>query len=497
MRISELNCTHESYDAEVWRDYDALYEGGQKFRCRVTRFLKQNPLEPAQVYTDRCSVAHYRSYLGPVVDYFSAFLFTSQIAIRAQVAGEPVEPDEYYARFKEACDGHHTDLADFLRARFTRALVDGCALWMVEKPRASAVRSKAEWREQGLGDAILKPLDREALLDWFVDESGAMLWCVVRHVETYRPRPGAKQIVRTTWRIYDQTTVTVYRHERAIDEPLDTSKEAALVEQYSHGFQEIPLVTLRVPVGLWVANRIESPQREHFALSNAHTWGIRKTCFATPVFHVEDDARPPRMGAGYYLMIGVNERMEWAAPPSVAFDAISREVDAQRDEIYRIVHQMALGVDNNAATIGRSGESKAVDASSTKVVLAAYGACVREAVEETYELLTQARGEDYTWSIEGLDKYDAADVASLVDAVSKAILLDIPSPTFHREVRKRAALSLVSDTSQQVKDRIVQEIEKNTPDEIVKTPSLDESEPEDEQDEEPEQDDEEPTEDDE
>lgn len=478
MRISELNCTHESYDAEVWRDYDALYEGGQKFRCRVTRFLKQNPLEPAQVYTDRCSVAHYRSYLGPVVDYFAAFLFTSQIAIRAQVAGEVIEPDEYYARFKESCDGKRADLLDFLRGRFTRALIDGASFWLVEKPRETTVRSKLEWRERGLGDAVLKPVDRADLLDWHADESGALLWCVIRSADTFRPRPGATQIVRTTWKVYDQTTVTVYRHERSINDPFDPSKEAVIVEQYPHGFQEIPLVALRIPVGLWVSNRIESPQREHFALSNAHTWGIRKTCFATPVFHVEDDARPPRMGAGYYLMIGVNERMEWAAPPSVAFDAISREVDAQRDEIYRIVHQMALGVNNNAAAIGRSGESKEADANSTKVVLTAYGACVREAIEETYELLTQARGEDYTWSIEGLDKYDAADVASLVDAVSKAILLDIPSPTFHREVRKRAALSLVSDTSQQVKDKIAAEIDANLPDEAMKTPELPEEDEE-------------------
>ena len=75
MLISELNSTHASYDADTWGDYDALYEGGAKFRRRVARFLKQNPLEPAQVYSDRCSVAHYRSYLGPVVDYFAAFLF--------------------------------------------------------------------------------------------------------------------------------------------------------------------------------------------------------------------------------------------------------------------------------------------------------------------------------------------------------------------------------------------------------------------------------------
>lgn len=484
MLISELNSTHESYDADTWRDYDALYEGGSKFRGRITRFLKQNPLEPAQVYTDRCSVAHYRSYLGPVVDYFAAFLFTSQIAVRAQVGKEAVDPDEYYARFKESCDGKRADLIDFLRGRFTRTLIDGASFWLVEKPRETSVRSKLEWRERGLGDAILKPVDRADLLDWNTDEDGALQWCVIRSADTYRPRPGSKQVVRTTWKIYDQTTVTVYRHERSIDESFDPSKEAAIVEQYPHGFQEIPLVSIRIPVGLWVANRIESPQREHFQLSNANTWAIRKSCYATPVFKVLDSERPPIMGAGYYTMLQVGEDMSWAAPPSSPFDAISREVNAQRDEIYRIVHQMALGVDNNAAAIGRSGESKEADASSTKVVLAAYGASVREAIGDTYRLISQGRGEDYAWFIEGLDKYDAANVGDLVDAVERSQTLNIPSPTFHKESLKRVALAMVPDSSQQTKDLIVSEIEDNfVPEEVIKPPVIkptDDDEPDDE-----------------
>ena len=276
------------------------------------------------------------------------------------------------------------------------------------------VKSKSEWREQGLGNAILKPIDREDVLDWYVDDNGAMRWVVIRSCDSFRPMPGATRIVRTTWKIYDALNVTVYRFDRLENEPIDDSKEAVLVEQYPHGFGEIPLVTLQVPAGLWVANRIESPQREHFQLTNAQSWLIRKTCFATPVFNVEDSTRPPVMGAGYYTMIGVNEKMSWAAPPQSPFDSISKEVDSKRDEIYRIIHQMSLGVDNNASAIGRSVLSKVVDAGSTKVILSAYGSSVKPAVEETYELLSQGRGEAYEWSIEGLDKYDSADAGSLI-----------------------------------------------------------------------------------
>src|SRR5690606_28681190 len=98
-------------------DYWALYEGGKAFRSRVTRMLPRNGQEPDQVYQERLKIAHYRSYLGPIVDYFVAFLFTAQLAQRANVDGKPVELDDWYGKWKEDCDGEGTDLTEFLRER--------------------------------------------------------------------------------------------------------------------------------------------------------------------------------------------------------------------------------------------------------------------------------------------------------------------------------------------------------------------------------------------
>ena len=58
-----------------------------------------------------------------------------------------------------------------------------------------------------------------------------------------------------------------------------------------------------------------------------------------------------------------------------------------KDEIYRVAQQMALGVENNAASVGRSAESKEVDSSSTETCLKAYASPVREAAE-----ISQAMG---------------------------------------------------------------------------------------------------------
>jgi hypothetical protein len=232
----------------------------------------------------------------------------------------------------------------------------------------------------------------------------------------------------------------------------------------------VPLVNIDVGDALWLLNRVASPQTEHFRLSCAQGWGIRRTCYAMPVFNVEDSRKPPTMGAGYYVMIGLKETMAWSAPPATPFEAIREEVKAQKDEIYRVVHQMAMGVDNNAAAVGRSAESKEIDSAAVRVVLDALGKIVREAVERTYALLSDAREEDYEWSIDGLDDFSDANFAELIAAALGFSTLAIKSPTLQREWQKRLADAAVPDADQSLKDKIAKEIEANVTDESVLSP---------------------------
>lgn len=476
MQLELLNTTHEDFDAETWRDYWALYEGGKAFRKRCSRMLARNGQEPDQVYQERLKVAHYRSYLGPIVDYFVAFLFTAQLAQRAEIEGKAANADDWYGTWKEDCDGSGVDLVEFLRERTTRTLVDGSSWWVVELPDDGGrpAQNRQEWTDRALGDVRLRAINREQVLDWSVGEDKAFDWVMLYSQETPRPSPAvARDTILHRWWIYTRDTVELFEYRQQKHQPLDSKTEVASVGgPRPHGFHRVPLVELKIPTGLWVANRVESPQREHFSLSNAHTWAIRRTCYTMPVFKLKDRTKPPQMGTGYYIMIGTEEDMDWSAPPSTPFEMIRAEVASQKDEIFRIIHQMAMGVENNAAAVGRSAQSKVEDSNATKVILTAYGACVRKAVEQTYQLISEGREDGYEWSIEGMDKYDTADMVGLVQAVTQADLLDIPSPTFAREVRTRVALALLPDINQGLKDKIREEIEKNLPDEAVLTPEL-------------------------
>jgi len=487
MKIALLSSLHPTYDAPLWRRYDALYRGGEVFRERVQEFLPRNPMEPVEAYAARQQEAHYTSYAGPILDWFSAKVCAASLVVRATDpdSDDPAPLDDFYGHWKEDVDGAGTDLIDFVRSRFTAALVKGRAWWLVEMADdgAPAPASRAEWEARGLGDAALCGLDNEQVLDFEVDQRGALLWAIVHTYETPRPSPLApRSRVRETWRIFDRSDVETWACEYDPAEGQPRPEDARLEGRRPHGFARVPLVRMGFvgtggvkvkaragakPLsvasgaleGFWLMRRLADPQVAHFRNSAALDWNIKRTCYAMPVFKLEDAERPPTMGAGYYIMIGAKESAEWIAPPTQHLDVLAQRCEHLQQEVYRAANQMAQGVNNNAAAVGRSGESKQADASSTEVVLRVYGAICREAIEATYSLLSEGRGEAVHWSIEGFDVFSVTDASAVIDAVGKVRALSIPSPTLTRELFYKAADVLLPNADQPTKDAIREEID--------------------------------------
>lgn len=464
MLHTTLAITNPDQDRELLADYQALYAGGKTFRARIERFLLPNEMEPAATYQLRCREASYRSYAGPIVDYFSAFLLSSGFVPRAKnEAGTVVDADRAYAAFNEDCDGNGTDLDAFLRDRAADALISRRAWWRLSLPDDGGAKpaDRAEWEARGLGTVTVHDVEPVEVLDWSFDGDDKLEWVTTHTCTRAKRDPREPQPkMRHEWRLYDSTNVEVYAVELSPGEMMPD--EVPLVDAHPHGFSSVPFVCLDVGEAFWVLNRIRDAQVEHFRLSAGLGWAIRRTCYATPVFQLEasedGEYKPPKMGAGYYLIIGANDKMTWAAPPAESFNVVRAETSSQKDEIFRMVHQMALGVENNAASVGRSGDSKLADAEAIRVILTSLGSLMRNAIEKTYQLISDARKDPHTWSVEGLDVYDDIDAAPLIEAITAAEPLEIPSETLRREVLTRAALALVASSDQKTKDTIRKEI---------------------------------------
>jgi hypothetical protein len=455
MLVKFLNAEHPQRNADLHCDYRALYEGGYRFRERVERFLCRNPSEPPAVYKDRCKEAPYRSYIGTVIDYLTAQLFSVAPQYKAESGATP----EWFNEFEDNCDGRGTNLSEMLRAVMVDALVHKTGTIHLEFPRNyGAAASRYDADQAGATGVVLRRVERQKLVDWECDDLGNLLWLI--SYESQRPREtplAMRDATRHTWRVLSRDSAQIYQVDVPSNDFLRDESDITAIADVSHGLGIVPAVQITIPDGLWIANRLESPQLEHFRLSSGNSWSIKRTCYAMPVFKVAPDWEPSTMGAGYYLKIGPEDDAKYLAPPVEHLTVSTQETKAQKDEIFRIVTQMSLGVDNNAAAVGRSGKSKLADAEAMAITLGSYARILKDATKTVLGLLSRARGDDVRWSVEGLDKYETLDPEMLITLLKDAG--DIPSRQFKIESAYRKAIGLLPGLTEEVKADIHKEIE--------------------------------------
>lgn len=466
MILRKLRRTHADYDAVTLQRHADLVAGGVEFHKRIDRYLLKHDVEPTKVYKLRCDQAYYLGYCAPIVQYFASWLFSSPLVFKS----DPEIVDDWYSKFKEDVDALGTDLDQFMRHAFIQACIGRSAFWRVEFPEPVAEpRNKAEWQKQGLGSARLCYLPSKCLINWRRDEYGQFLWAMEHDCREELIEPTDDEpTVTETWTLWRadgsvQRWQSVHLKSRQ-PAPDDQIGE---ISAPSNPTGAMPIMEMKLPVELWVMNLLSDGQLEHFRKSNALSWSIDRTCYAMPVFNLKDTKKPPKMGAGYYLMLGIDEQLTWPAPPPAPFATIQEYNAKLKDELHRVTHMMAMGTENNAAALGRSAESKSADNSATEIVLGAMGRYVREATEKTYDLVSRGRGEKIEWHVGGMDNYRLPDVGTITANAIAIESLNIPSATLRRNLLTQVGLAALVDADEPTKDAIRKEIEAGVTDEDV------------------------------
>lgn len=459
MKYSLLNRTHPDTEPAAVRRYRDLFEGGEALRARIADYLPKNEQEPAPVYLRRCARAHYLNYSARIVRWFAAALFGCPPVYRS----EPEAPEWYTARLKEDADGAGTDLDVVLRDAFTRALVAGRAYVRVERPEPGEVAplSLADADRAGLRDVRVCPVPTEHVRHWRRNPDGSFAW-VLEHQrrEELVELADATPTITETWTLWREDG-TAQRWELAYKADRKPTATTDIPEvEAPTTFGVIPLIELQLPCELHLMRHIADAQVELFRKRNALSWAVDRTCYAMPAFFLKDRKKPPVMGTGYYLILGETEKVEWPAPPSAPFEVIQSITRELVQEIHRVVEQMALAVDNNAAAaVGRSGDSKDADSRATQIVLPAFGVHVREFAETVLDVVALARGESLTWSVEGMDRYEGVDASTIVDTALASDPLGIPSVTHRRELFKAVSRAMLPHVREDVRAAIDREIE--------------------------------------
>lgn len=452
---SYIKQEHPDYTAnsQMWRRYRDLYAGGERFRQNAGEYLVARQREPLEVYHERLNRVFYENYIGSIIDWYTATLLRKEPVIEFLGAGEPTK--RFFNDFIRDCDLRGTTLPQFLRDQMTELLIAGKSWLAVDFPQqGEPAKTRAEEDAMGRSRAYLTAYGADEVINWSRDHKGELEWAVIRTtclkqdtVQTF----GWKKERR--WIYYDRE-----RFEIHVETEGEKGKAIELLAEGAHGFaaiHKVPLFELKVSPGLWLMNKAALLQLEHFNKSNALGWALTMGLFAMPVIYSDKELQQA-VGESYYLQLGAQDRFGWTEPEGKVFQIASDNLARLKDEIYRVSYLMQQAGGGGEQ---QSGLSKRWDFSVTAEILRAYGDLIKDAVQNIMTSIAAARQDECEIDVSGLDEFDIADFTTEISGAQALLNLGIESPTLKRQVLKRVALKYLCDARQEIKNRIVDEID--------------------------------------
>lgn len=475
----QLSLKHPEWDGPFWRRCRALYAGGKRLlkdRDVLRDVFPPHLNEKPHVYEERCKRAYYIPYAGEVIDMITSALFSEDIAMES----EP-EADKWYDEWAKDVSppgGSKQTLPAFLREQMNTALLCKRAWTLIDLPTIDDVVQQAlyaakeipsggppgsllDQEKLGMLNAYACCIDPECVWDWECDRDGRLLWVLIHYMSM--PRSGI-EVARDTcverWMYYTPEAWQRFEITYKKTNPPTDATEIPLVAEGTHSFGQVPMVRLELPDGLWAMGKIESIAVAHLNKRNALSWAEFKSLFPVmthfagppdpmnPITEDPDRAVNQTYGQGYIAQLGDKDRLEYVGPETSAFAIAAQDLKDLRDELHRVVHQMAQSVDNSAAALQRSAESKTVDQSATAIVLRELGKYVREHSIHMHEMAQIGRQEPTraTWTAQGMDGYQDASVDSVVAQAQVLELVSIPSATFQKEYKFQLARRVLGDS---------------------------------------------------
>ena len=439
--------------------YKDLYLGGEQFKSNASSYLVRRHKEPNDIYFERLNRVFYENYIGSIIDWYTATLFRREPVI--QFFGDNDAGRVFFNSFVQNCDRRGTTLTDFYRAQLTEALVYGKSYIAVDFPKPEGpAYSRAQEDAAGLSRAYLVDYTAEEVINWSYDEHGVLEWIVIR-------TSGLKQATvqdehwrrQTRWLYYDRETFELYASE---GDPAGGHKSPELLSAGPHALaaqKRVPVFELGVSHGLWLMNKAALLQVEHFNKSNGLGWALTMGLFATPVIY-SDREFAQIVGESYFIQLGPQDRFGWAEPPGNVYQVAADNLVRLQDEIYRVCY-MNNQFSGKVGGGAKSGLSKAWDFSVTEEILRAYGDVAKGSMCGVLNAISQARQDELEIDVSGVDDFDIQDLSSELKDAQSLLALQIPSETLKLQLYKRVAMKFFSDSRQDIKTKIAEEIDQS------------------------------------
>ena len=451
---------HPEYDGAHFEVLEALKAGGKKLTGneRVMRkCLRTNLVEEPEVWKERSARAVVNPYGGEIVEQLCASVFGDPLTIGlCNEDGSTDEPSDEWAEFFEDVSRPGTSkrqtFQQHMAAVLDRLLICGVAYTLVDFPRRDGIEvaTLAQESELGLRRPFLLEIDPAAVTEWEDDDTGELLWCMVRSATQRRKAlTGDRRMVTLTFRVLTredwQVWTITYDSKMRPEGPQDEDP-VTLQESGAHTFGRVPLVRHRVASKLWAMDRMRSPLCNLLRGQSGYSWIRDKTNCPTPFLKLQNlksaeetpDPAVEEQGVGRkapsrvgeLAMLGERDELGWSAPPS---EPLTEAREGNREavsELYRVMDAMAQAIDPSASSNKQSGESKAMDATTKAVLAKALGEVVREETLTVLRVIEMGRGDEPAdWDVSGCDEVEIETPGAVVADLSALELVTLP-PSF-------------------------------------------------------------------
>jgi hypothetical protein len=454
--VIEINTEHHEYKARhaLWKQYRDLYAGGAQFKAQAASYLIQRNREPVGIYQERLDRAYYENYIGSIVDWYAATLFRREPVISVEGEAEPGR--SFFRSFVEDCDRKGSNLSDFFRRQILEALICGSSYTLVDFPRQRTMpANRAEEEASGAANAYLVSYSADEVINWSLDERGEFEWVVIRTSQLRRLRlEDPEPVLITNWHYYDRERFRHYRRTGA-QSLFGETGAAPPIELVDEG---LPLFETKLTEGMWLMNKAATLQLEHFNKSNALGWALTMGLFAMPVVYSDREWKQV-VGESYYIQLGSQDKFGWAEPEGHVYEIAARNLERLKDEIYRVCYLMAQAGPTSSGGQLVSGLSKQRDFAITQEVLRGFGDTAKDVIRRVLLAVRDARQDDLSIGVTGLDEFDIGDFAAEVEDARSLLEMEIGSPTLRRQIYKKLAFKYLCDERQELKDTIAREID--------------------------------------
>lgn len=496
----QLSQRNPEYDANLLCELTELFEGGYSILRSASKYAPCMPGEHPDRHKARCAKTSYQPYFGQIVGEFVSELFEQPLTIGAAADADNPEtpgkvPDEdFYNTFAKDVDRKDMPFRDLMADVLITALVKRYGFVALDAPYMAPEQAPpmnvAEEKALGTDRIYAYEVPVEQVIDWKVEGDG-FAWLIIHTKECDRTTPrGRRNTVIETFMVWEMENGAAVWEKWQIAYPKGKTPDPnAPLERMGGGvtsFPRIPVIRLNMPFGLWVGNKIGPQAREHYSRRCELVGATSDACAAIPyvkrgteigaqggVLPSETQQDPTRGSNPVrearmkgWVAIGADDELGFAEPSGACFEVVDRQLDALKDAMFSVCHQMAASVRPTAGSMGRSGLSKQEDGKSTAKVLEALGKEVREFALKVYKLIADARDEEVEWQAHGLDTYEVDDREAVLEEAISLDQVDIPSETFKRTHKYQVAKKLLVGVDPVTLAQIKKEIEQGVSDEM-------------------------------